>query len=278
MARIKTLCLVLHTRDEATAGSSNHLIGYVFIGNDVQEIEFKVRPPSQGKARLVCRNVDFDYEEFIDSPLPFCLGLTGSDRWAPRTAFVFGQVEDGGERRIIPLAQNFWNSPNSYVSQDRTEGTDRWPVSTIVEAGEDDDLRDLVLYLETAPNKNAVTPGPLEFSVFGGSEGLPVLVYQTVLADMGKQAPAEQNGKYIIRLPILSGVPFRSSSLTGAQIAVRSDNAWRGQAIYLFGINAAGDRGRLLGRKGNTGWVSQDPHYSGSTEYRSFLTASFPLG
>lgn len=147
-----------------------------------------------------------------------------------------------------------------------------------MEAGEDDDLRDLVLYLETAPNKNAVTPGPLEFSVFGGSEGLPVLVYQTVLADMGKQAPAEQNGKYIIRLPILSGVPFRSSSLTGAQIAVRSDNAWRGQAIYLFGINAAGDRGRLLGRKGNTGWVSQDPHDSGSTEYRSFLTASFPLG
>jgi hypothetical protein len=272
MARLTDLHLALSTRDEDNASSQDHV--RLFAGTE--EIgSFSDSPPERGKVGLLSMAIELDYEDFVDAQL--FLGLTGQDAWAPRTAFLWGRIGQSGETRIVPIAQNFWDLPNSWISQDTNEGHDRWPMTSITEAGSNDPLRDLVVYTETSGNEDSGSGGPLELSVFGGTDGLPVLIYQTVLSKVGKQGPAEEGGKYIVRLPVVSGVDIRASRLSRAQIANRSDDAWRGKRIYLFGISGNGNMGRLLGKKGNFGWISQDPHDSGTTAYRAHLTASFSL-
>lgn len=273
MATLKSLSLILHTRNEDAADSDNQV--RLFCGTE-EICLFENPPPEKGRVGFQTQSVELDYDDFIDSQL--FLALTGQDKWAPRAVFLWGTIEGAGESRVVPLAENFWHLPKSWISQNIGDNRfDRWPLTVIRESGENERLEDLILYVETSGEEYAGSNGPFELSVFGEADGLPVLCYQTTLAAMGKQEAGSRGGHYLARLQINSGKSYDPSKLLTAQITNRSDDVWKGKRIFLFGIKRDGTKGRLLGKKNGTGWVSQDPHDSVNQAVRAFMTASFTL-
>src|SRR5262245_24119165 len=269
MPRITNLVLFVQTRDEEDAGTSNHLR---LFSEGVEIGTFPQAVPSRGKAaKLSLNGLQLDYEDFVASDIR--LGLTSDDAWAPRAAFLTGNV-DGGPLR--PLAWNFWFNPNSFVSQDITEGVDRWQLKNLVHAKVNDPLQHLVLVTSTRSAQGAESSGPFEFSLFSKTGRVPVLVYHTVLATVGLQAPAERAGVYFVAFSMPRALEISASQLSHAQLTLRSDDAWHGEFIHLFALDEPSGRGRRLGSwSGNDlgTWVSQDPHDSGDTVFGAFPSA-----
>ncbi len=275
VSEITWLSLLVGTRDEDHAQSSNGL--RLFSGSD--EIATFAKPPSAGKQGWYGAAVKLDYDDLIGAPM--FLGLTGTDRWAPRSAFVYGWVDTGGGSRTIPLAENIRPLPiNPFVSQDTSEGQDRWPLTTISEAGSNTRLRVLLLVMRTRNNQSAQSKGPFELSVYGDSNGLPVLVYQTTLAPVAKQAPGEKNAHYFVDLQVFQprvGFTFTSSDLRTAVLTNRSEDAWMANQVFMFGLNPEGNVGRYLGGRRVGWWISQDPHDSPNNSVRALATVEFSL-
>jgi hypothetical protein len=259
MPNVTTFHLYAHTRDEPVAenaGSDDNLRLFA----DGEEIARFDPPPPRGKSkRLMAVDIKYDYDLLISRPLH--LGLTGDDRWSPRSAFLVGVVEGLGLR---PLAQNLRPRPTVHVSQDVGEGVDRWPLTNIAHANIDAPLRDLVIAAKTGPQEWAGSPGPLELTVFAEAAGIPVIVYQTILARAGLQEPAEPDGWYYAHLPVHSKRSFTAAQIAGAQLSVRSDNAWYATSVSLWGLNDTLTSGRLLCEETPVNvlgkMVSQDPH------------------
>jgi hypothetical protein len=274
MARISFFQLVVQTRDEDNAGSTNML--RLFSGL-TEIINFKETPPARGKTKSFSTRVDLDYDQFLSDAIS--LAMTSDDAWAPRSAFLFGRVMFSNGTRTMPFAQNFFLNPNSWVSQDVSKGLDRWPMRPLASATPTDPLHTLIFYMMTPDTANAESPGPFELSLFGNVGGQPVLVYQTVLATLGTQSPAERGGKYLVVLPILSQLNFTADKLAGVQIANRSDDSWLPGDIQLFAANQQLTKARLLGRYGESGTrpVSQDPHDSGSTTHKAEHAVAFRI-
>lgn len=274
MARIQTFELMVQTRDEDNAGSTNML--RLFSGL-TEVVNFKQTPPTRGKTKMFLAKVDLDYNQFLSNAIS--LAMTSDDAWAPRSAFLFGLVTSTNGALVMPLAQNFFLHPNSWVSQDVSKGLDRWPMQSLAHATLSDPLHTLIFYMMTADIANAESPGPFELSLFGNVGGQPVLVYQTVLATVGTQSPSERDGKYLAVLPISSQLNFTADKLAGVQIVNRSDDSWWPADILLFAANQQLTRARLLGRLGTSVSrpVSQDPHDSGTTRFRAHQAVAFPI-
>ena len=274
MARIRSIQLVIQTRDEDNAGSTNML--RLFSGR-TEVVNFKETPPARGKTKMFSTNVDLDYDQFLSDAI--FLAMTSDDAWAPRSAFLFGRVFSTNSNRTMPFAQNFFLHPNSWVSQDVSKGLDRWPMQSLARATLSDPLHTLIFYMRTADMANAESPGPFELSLFGNVGGQPVLVYQTVLATVGTQSPAEKDGKYLAVLPISSQLNFTSDKLAGVQIVNRSDDSWLPADIQLFAADQQLTKARLLGRWGESGSrpVSQDPHDSGTKTSKAQHAVAFPV-
>ncbi|UVT18563.1 MAG: hypothetical protein H8K03_12070 [Nitrospira sp.] len=273
MARIGNFQLVVQTRDEDNAGSTNLIrlfSGFTEVAN------FKKTPPARGKAKMYFANVDLDYDQFLSNAIS--LAMTSNDAWAPRSAFLFGLVISNGAM-IMPLAQNFFLHPNSWVSQDVSKGLDRWPMQSLARATPSDPLDTLIFCMMTADMANAESPGPFELSLFGNVGGQPVLVYQTVLATVGTQNPAERDGTYLTMLPIWSQLNFTADKLAGVQIVNRSDDSWLPADILLFAANKQLTKARLLSRWPIDGshLVSQDPHDSETKTFRAHQAVAFPI-
>ena len=166
MARIRSIQLVVQTRDEDNAGNTNML--RLFSGL-TEVVNFKEPPPARGKTKMFSTNVDLDYDQFLSNAIS--LAMTSDDAWAPRSAFLFGRVVSTNSNRTMPFAQNFCLNPNSWVSRDVSKGQDRWPMEPLARATLSDPLHTLIFYMMKADQANAESPGPFELSLFGNVGG-----------------------------------------------------------------------------------------------------------
>lgn len=268
MVDLQSLILFHSTRNEDNAGTTDK-IRLFLNGSQVVQFEQSVAP--KGKIDTVFQVLPGITVEDIQSQ-NVEIGLTGTNAWAPKFVFMYGIRADGGGQ--IPIAQNFNELPvNYWVSQDLNDfpgkTTDRWPLTNISQSG--NNISTFVLVIHTKDEKYAATGGPLEFSVFGQANGIPALVYQTILSPVGLQKPAEKGGKYLAVLPINFGsdTTINASQITGWQIANKSDDAWAPSWVSLYGLNSVMTEGIYLGWAWTPNWVSQDPHDGSQTTERA---------
>src|SRR5215216_4272717 len=118
---------------------------------------------------------------YVDLSLP--LGVSGTDAWKPRAAFLMGQLAAEGDKKgaFVPLAHSFGMPLQGWISQDIDEGIDRWELIRVAPAAPDFPLTNLILCVNGGWSDASASRGPIEFSLFGRADGLPVLVYHTQL-------------------------------------------------------------------------------------------------
>jgi hypothetical protein len=144
---IDRIFLALHTRDEQDADSSENV--RLFSGG-AEIVNFNLPPPPCGKVKLLEATASLSYPEVLDEPL--FIGLSGVDKWGPRSAFLWGGISNGIDSQIeyIPLAENRTDMPYLWVSQDLQQGVDRWPLRRLYYLDWSDALTGFVLFIETA--------------------------------------------------------------------------------------------------------------------------------
>lgn len=123
---VDRLYLAMHTRDEAGAESSDEV--RIFAG--ASELARVGAPPGRGKVALREIPLDGWTLEALMAERVF-LGLTGVDRWGPRSVLLWARVVGKRDQRFVPVAQALAPFPRVWVTQDAAQGTDRWELATI---------------------------------------------------------------------------------------------------------------------------------------------------
>lgn len=257
MPSTETLFLVTQTRNEEYAGSSDRIR---LLSNGMEVARFGY-PAGPGFSNVSIIPASLDVDSFLNSNIS--LAVTSDDAWAPRTAFLFGTLKGSPDDYYVPLAQNLqmddFGSANPWISQDLSEGKDRWSLGAVAEADENGPLDSFLVIAQTMWAQGSQSSGPIQLSVFGNAAGLPVLVYQTALPTMGNVGVGTKFVTYMTYLPVRSGLSFSASQLISAQITNLSDDAWKPRAVLLFGLSSGAATGRFLGESQYQWWLSQDP-------------------
>ena len=134
------------------------------------------------------------------------LAISGDNAWAPYAAFVYGNL-DG--QLIVPLA---YGGPGDsgkpdWVSQDVSEGSDRWKLQTIRHPKSEQDYSkkkvDCVVVLVCSTSwQDAGSPGPFTFQVYGTSGSMHPLLFSMTLPLIERSAPLDrENIHYLVRIP-----------------------------------------------------------------------------
>ena len=258
MAKIVRLVLYCSTRQGGAADSPGNIqIGCAGDGHWDCE---KNPPPPGGSSGEYTYRVDADYEDFLSRGIT--LSVEGGEAWGPRDAFVVGEIESSGYSHWVPLAHGFENpSAPLWVSD-----TDRWQLTMIDDVHQGHPLEDIVVtvsggFCEAGNNdgNQALTNGPIEMSLIGDGGGFPVLVYQTQLHTFGRKTPGLPETCYW-HCPVRGGVSFSALRLTSVRFSLLSDEIWKPYTIQVFGLDASGTKGMLLGQLENDSGVSQDSH------------------
>ena len=274
MAKIVRLVLYCSTRQDSSAESPANI--QICCCGDGSWDTKENPPPLAGASASYTYAVDAEYTDFLSHGIS--LALDGNETWGPRDVFVVGEVESSGYSRWVPLAHGFQNvSAPLWVSD-----SNRWQLTMIEDAHQGHPLEDLVVvvsggFCETgnAAGSAAATNGKIEMSLIGDGGGFPVLVYQTQLNGVRKesQQPSETCLWYC---PVRGGVSFSALRLTSVRFSLLSDEIWKPYTIQVFGLDASGTKGTLLGRLENDASVSQDPH-GGPAEERVQQFVSVPV-
>jgi hypothetical protein len=110
MPQLSHLYLCAQTRNLPNAQTANH-IRLFRDGDQVAQFNPGSIGMPMGKARLLECSVTLDYQELVDAKIQ--IGLSGTDSWNVRSAFLFACSNDPGwdQEMFLPLADGVANPP-----------------------------------------------------------------------------------------------------------------------------------------------------------------------
>lgn len=221
MATITSLELWMSSRNVRWAGSADDV--QVFLGS--QAVSFGPPPSMALAARVFADSISVPFDR-VNTPIS--LGIAGRDAWAPREAVLLGLMANDGAptlKSAVAVARPVIDDSagaDVWVSQDTSEGIQRWPLSRFQPATKDTHLDEFLLALLT-DQSYAWSEGPIDLQIHALVGGIPVLVYHVTLPPVGKAVPG--GGHYMFRFRLPSpGVQY--SALHAVSLINRSDDAW----------------------------------------------------
>ena len=245
MGRLKRLVLYYSTGDVCFAEPNDRL--RLFSGSDEIVGVRRLRPPTRNHSSACMYSVDIEYQEFLNRTMR--VELDGDGAWGGQDLFLVGELIEDGRSRWLPLGHDLGDAQTpGWITQ-----SSACQLKQMTEAERFHPLQDLVVTMSAAlPDHDsqrirARTPsGTVEMSVFVGENNAPAILYQT-LRQVSFDGCHSSNAVWFFHLPVRGGIPFTADALTGAQFSVDLDSGWKDHVIRVFGIDAAAQKGRLLG-------------------------------